>query len=280
MGIDGGDDLTAARTANGVTDPIAWSNRERFALPLTRPGIEQLASPYLLEVSEDGGSSWTLLNASGLFVPLRDQFGIKLNVDNLATVNKDRYSGGSELDSPPDDSWWKLITTKQLQFRLTCQIEADHAARFDAPRDAGSGGTLHTRAALVESEAVEVWASPDSILNAGSTWERIEDGGYGTSSAGADRTANVQDEAERLRDTQGLVRFSISGSTFIMDPGTFQVGDSIEAIDGRAIDLGRTAPGSSTARFPSVVRVGIIGWPENAQRIEIDLGDNAIRRGV
>lgn len=279
LGIDGEDDLTAARTAGGVTDPIAWTRRERRALPLNRPGTDHMLRPYRLEASEDGGETWTEINLGNALRVQRESFAVFLEIPNLAEVNTKTFSGDVALASTAELSYWKLITTKALQFRLTCLIEADHAARYDALPGAGTSGTLHNRAIVVESDVVEVWSSPDSLLNDGSTWERIHDGGYSNSTAGADRSQNLEDLAKRVRDTQGLTRIALSAATWVMDPGTFAVGDTIPGIDGRSLGLGRAVEGGDR-RSPSIIGWQMIGWPEQAQGIQIDIGDSSLRRGV
>lgn len=275
--IDGADDLTVERTANGVTDPIAWTKRPRRPMPLTRPGLEHLERPYLLEVSEDGGSAWTVLPATAFDV-LQDSFAIKIkDTHNLANVNADFFVNNA---APPEvsASWWGLIKTNNLRFRLTCLIEADHAQRFDATRQTGSG-TLYTKATQVRSSAVTVYASPSSTLHNSASWAKIDDGGFGASTAGADREQLLQDLAERTRDERELIRLALSGATWLMDPAMVQVGDRVTSIEGRDLPLHQTSS-SGEQRSPSVVSVTITGAPEGSQGISYDLSDESMRRGV
>ena len=277
LGIDGDDALTAERTANNVADPIRWTNRPRKAMPLTRPGLVELKQPYILEVSEDGGTEWIELPAQSYKVHA-DRFTVQLtDIANLAMVNADTYIANA--GSPAiDASWWGLIKTNNLRFRLTCLVEADHASRYDATPVAGSG-SLYPRTSLVRSSAVTVWSHPGSILNGGSTWVKIDDGGYGSSTAGADREQLLQDLAQRIQDKQSPLRISVSGGTWIMDPAMLQVGDRILGIAGRNLPFLQTTP-SGEVRSPSVVGVTLTGALEGAQGISFDLADEAMRRGV
>jgi hypothetical protein len=281
LGIDGEDDLTAAREANGVDDPIRWAKRPRTPLKLSRPESVAIGQAYKLEVSEDGGSYWYEIPQSAATLVREGFFGIMLTADNLATVN--RFNAGAQSKGAtalPSESWWALFNDDEqlLRFRITCLVEADHAARFDAPIDAGAI-TRTPRAMRVDTRLTEVWQSPSSTIG-DATWKRLDDGGLVASAAGADRTDNLKDLAERLRDERGQLRYSIGAESFIAEPSAFAVGDVVTGIDGRNLDFGLFLDSSGTMRYPSIVGMTITGWPEREQKVAITIGDEAARRGV
>jgi hypothetical protein len=277
LSIDNSTDaLSVERAANHVTDDIRWSVRPRAALPLRRAGIGTPRQPYILRVSENGGSSWTELPSTSFKVHA-DRFAVYLQgIKNLATVNANTLAGdGAPADI--DASWWYLISTGNLLFDLTCLVEADHAQRYDAKRQDGAG-TLYSRAVIVASRAPTIYASPSSILN-GSSWVKLDDGGYGDSTAGADREQQIQDLAERVRDAQAPLRVSLAAGTWLMDPALWQPGDRVTSIEGRGLGLRQTTP-KGEQRSPSIVSVTLTGYPEDAQGVAINLQDEAMRRGV
>lgn len=279
LGIDGNDDMTAARTANGVTDPIRWSRRVRRPIRLSRPEAIAINQAYRLDVSEDGGNTWHQLPASAFTVLTEGYFGIMLRDNlNLAAINRETFGEASRTKAAlPSDSWWALLDAgTNLRFRLTCLIEADFAARFDAPIDAGST-TRTPMAQLIETGVIEVWQSPSSIIG-DTTWKRLDDRAFTATTAGADRTANLQDLAERIRDERGQMRWSVTASHWLMDPTLFSIGDVITGIAGRVVDFRSFSAGSGLTRHPSVVAMTIDCYP--SQNITIDIGDEAARRGV
>lgn len=279
LGIDGQDDLTAARTANHVTDPIRFATRTRRPLRLTRVESVQIDQSYRIDVSEDGGTTWYELPQSVASVLTGDYFGIRLNVKNLAAVNRHSFGeDGTGAAAEPAESWWALMTqsTPDLRFRLTCLIEADSAARYDAKNDAVYFSEVD-RASRIDTGITEVWQSPSSVLG-DETWARINNRGIVQSAAGVNRTSNLRDLAERVREDRGQVRFSIAAEHWLMDPTIFGVGDVITGVQGRNLDFDRFAPGAAEARHPSIIGMTIAAYP--SQNISIDIGDEAARRGV
>lgn len=281
LGIDtdgGTDALSMARAANGVTDPIRWARRPRRALKLSRPELLRINQAFRLDVSEDSGSNWYEL-PSAVATLVRDGFfGIELRVNNLATVNRKTFGADStQSTAEPEQSWWALITSGALRFRLTCLIEADHAARFDAPIDPGSVSRT-PRSARIDTRITEVWQSPSSVLG-DQTWARLDDGGLVASTSGGDRTDNLKDLAELVRDERGQMRYSIAAEHWLMDPTQIAIGDTVTGIDGRNVDFGLFSAGSGETRYPSVVGIQINGVLDR-QGISIDIGDEAARRGV
>ncbi len=279
LGIDGDDDLTADRTANGVTEPIRWSKRPRRPLKLSRVESIETGRRFRLDVSEDGGSNWYELPQSAYRVITDGRFAILLNIDNLAATNRFSFGEqGKNVTAEPGADWYSLLLGgTNLRFRLTCLVEADHAARFDAPIDPGA--TSRTpRAQRIDTRITEVWQSPSSVIGDGSSWARLDDGYVAASAAGADRTNNLKDLAERVRDERGQMRFSITGETFIMDPSQFAVGDVVTEVNGRVVWFDQFNAGSGETRYPSIVSMQISGYP--SQNIGFDIGDEAARRGV
>lgn len=280
LGIDGMDDLTAARTANGVTDTIRWSRRPRKIMRLSRPAYVALDLRYQLEVSEDGGSNWHVLPPE-VARPVDGFFGIELKIKNLALASSklwgDNGQGAAAVN--PAESWWSLFTTStDLRFRITCLVEADHAARFDAGIDDGAW-TRQPRAKRIDTRIVEVWQSPGSVIG-DATWKRLDDGGLVASTSGADRTDNLQHLAERTRDEMGQQRLSIAAEHWLLDPTAFTIGDVVTGVGGRNLDFGLFNANSGETRYPSVVSVKITGHPERSQGLSFDIGDEAMRRGA
>lgn len=276
--ITGSDNFTAARTANGVTTPVRMSKRMRRPLKLSRPEAVSINQAFRLDVSENGGTSWHQLPSSAASLLTDGYFGIMLRADNLATVNRETFGASTKNKTPlAAESWWGLLATgTNLRFRITCLVELDVAARFDAPIDAGAW-TRTPAAALIEKGVTEVWQAPSSVIG-DQTWKRLDDNVIAASAAGADRTDNLKDLAERTRDKLGQMRYSITVAHWLMDPSLYAVGDVIQGVAGRNVGFGLFNANTGETRFPSVVTMTIDAYP--AQNIILDITDEAARRGV
>ncbi|MEM9415004.1 MAG: hypothetical protein AAGA29_05930 [Planctomycetota bacterium] len=289
LGINGADALSAERTARNVTDPIVWTRRPRQPLPITRPTSEKLTHGMILEVSENAGATWTRVELQFAVLPSETTgaFGIKLTdkrLDNLALVNLATFTDDGSDARPADlDNWWTLIQTHQLQFRLTCRVEADHATRYDAP-PAATGTTLYDRMAYVPSTIQETWAAPYSYYNASGIFVKIGDTGTGTTAESGDRSQTIQDLAERVRDAGEGLRLSGTYDTWRMNLAPWRVGDRVVGIQGRnlsfATSAGSSGGGGAAKRYPTIVGITLTCWPEKSQGISVDLDDTAMRRGA
>ncbi|MEM6503956.1 MAG: hypothetical protein AAF711_00670 [Planctomycetota bacterium] len=282
LGIDGQDSLSAARAANGVTSPIRSIRRKRQPLRLSRPELVARSQAYVLEVSEDSGTVWYELPPSQYRVLTEGYFGVMLTARNLAMVNRKTFGAASEnAVAIPNESWLAMMKaeTPTLGFRLTCLVDLDFAARYDAAIDPGSL-TVYPRTKRLDTPIIEVWQSPSSMLG-NQTWSRIDDGGTVASAVGANRTDNLKDVAERTRDELSQVQYSVTiDETIRIDPSMFQVGDRITGVAGRNVDFDNFAAQAGETTYPSVVATTIVGLPERSQRQVIDIGSEALRRGA
>jgi hypothetical protein len=233
------------RNSNGVVPPeMFWMKRPRLALPLKHPAARSIGQEYRLDVSEDGGATWQLCTVK--FSVLNDGFGIVFNnVRNLASINNATFGTG---EAPPvARSWWALIKSQQLRFTLTAGVEADHAARFDARRQATCGSRYYT-AQLLPVDIEERWASPDHVLGNG-VWTKLPT----INSVGAVTATTVRDVAERQRDVVSMGVLSASVTTWQMVFDRWRLGDLIQGVRGRAYSFGVGA--GDQAIYPQVVSV-------------------------
>ena len=272
LGLDAASAITAERTDNGVTDAIQWSRRLRRALPLRSSAAKALGIPFVLEVSEDAGSTWTAVNIG--YSSLSDFFGIQITgVSNLAGVNKDTIN---TTDKPaPAASWWGLIATKQLLFRLTCVIEADHATRYDATRRSTSRTRLR-RGEYMALTSQETWVQPGTTYNSGGGTDWVKVPGWGTATAGVDpeKLVNVRAAAEQRRDKLEDLRVSAASTTWLFDLDRFKLGDRITGIRKRNLSLSANA--GSEQRSPTVRSIDYVLAPGGQQGIRLNLDDMAM----
>jgi len=279
LGLNGSNPLAAERTANNVTDPIVWTQRLRRALPLRRADALDTGLRYILELSEDGGNTFTDVTGLVSFTTLPDFLGIQLNnLPNLAAVNLATL--GTDTVPQVADSWYQKILDKQLIPRLTCLIEADHASSYFAPWQATSG-TGYSRFSVIHIDAEEIWSHTDSALNTSGGWQK-QAGAPGTLGFGGDPTAALRGAAERLRDAGEGTRWSVGASTFLLQPDRWRVGDSVRGVVGRDISFATNA--GSAVRYPAIVEVELkLCGPDgsaNGQGVFLSLSDTAQRGGV
>ncbi len=280
LGIDGNDPLTAERTARGLdaqADPIIWTHRVRRPLPLRRGDRADDGRRYRLEVSENAGSSWTDITDLVTFTVLSDAFGIRLtSVPNLASVNAASLASGTTPDVTA--SWYALIKSGQsLRFRLTCLVEADHAAIYRADRQ-DTSATAYLRGELVDVDLDEVWSHASSRLNTAGTWQKIAP----APGSPSDATDVIRSAAERLRDAREGARWSVGADSFLLRPDRYLIGDRVRSIAGRDLPLG-TGTGAQQ-RHPVIVEVRwVLSGPDGrgtAQGTFLSLTDTALREGV
>jgi len=268
--------LATERSNLGITDDIVWSRRVRQALPLRDASQRLVGADYKLEVSEDGGSTWhdvTSLN----FRTLDSWFGIELTgsaVENLAAVNIDKLRTSNKFVALPTESWWQLILNEQLQFRLTCVVEGDHAARYDATKQA-SAGSDYEKGQYLELDFAEHWRSTKSVFNSSGSWQKTK--GQTITAGNADVVTSVQQAAERKRDQMESQRISIAASTWLMMFDRWRVGDRITGLTGR--NLGFTT-NADESRAPSVVGLTFNLGGSSRQLVRLHLSDTAQTEGI
>lgn len=245
--------------------PIYWQRRPRAALPLRQFGALTLNRQYLLEVSEDGGSTWQHCPVG--ITTIRNGFGIRLNVPNLAAMNN--ASIGTEA-KPADVtlSWWGLMRTTDLRFRVTCVVEADHAPSYTAVRQANSG-SAYSRSRHMVTEVEDYWIAPLSPRNPESGWMIDPYIGPGLKL--------IVQAAYRDRDALQNRRFSVAGAVLPMQLTYYQLGCRIVDIRGRDVSLGVNA-GDGVA-YPDLVAVTVTLFPDEQQIMTLELDDQGMTRG-
>ena len=237
----------------------------------------------ILEASEDGGTSWTRVEIPFSVLPAESgAMGILLRgpaVANLAKVNLVTLTDNRSQPRPSaGDNWWSLIHTHELQFRLTCRIEADHATRYDAVSST-TRSSLYDKTTYATTDIEETWAAPNSFFNETSSFEKIHDTGTGTTAEDADRSQSIEDLAESLRDAGNGLRLSGSFYTWQMDLSPWRIGDAVASIRGRNISLASSTGGSSGGMLhPTIVGMTVACYP--TQGVTLDLDDTVVRRGA
>ena len=273
---DGGSSLLAERLANGVTEPLAWTRRLRPLLPLKRPEAQLLGIDYVLEVSEDGGSSWARLDNVRVATQ-RGQCGVMLlDLDDLRRVSIQFLQAG--IEPAIEDSWWQKILAEDLRVRVTCCVPADHAAVALAPRQPASA-SAYRRAMMVRSAAEEVWSVPGSVFN-GNSLRRI--GGFGLADADAELLSPL-DQAERERDRLETVRLVASLYTWTMDFFRWSLGSRVELIAGRnfPLSIGRGDAERSPSLAAIYVTLASAGADAgNGQGVRLALADQGLVGGA
>jgi len=266
LDLDGGT-LAADRQANGVADPIVWTRRLRHLLPIKRAASQAAGVDYIVEVSEDGGGSWSVVPIA--VTTMRQQCGVILHIDDLSKVSV----ASLRDDSVPtlDESWWGLMFPEsddpQFAVRVTCCVSADHAALAIAPRQASSG-SVYPRRAMTRTPAEEVWAAPGSLLN--ETNDLVQVQGWG-SGADAERLPPL-DVAERARDARETATLAASAETWNMDFHLWTLGDRVSQLAGRNFNF---ALGANDPRRPSIVGIHVTLSPEGRQGVRLDLSDRS-----
>ena len=279
LGIDANAAFVQERTNNGITEDIVWTKRPRVALPLTMPAAQRAGRDFILEASDDGGSTW--VDVTEPLAPRlhREYFGILITgVPNMLGVNFKTLKGAVNTD--PATSLWALIESKQLRFRLTCRIECDHATRYDALKDDRSG-ISRAQGRQIIVDAGEVWVAPNSFYNDTSGWVRSPGFGVKDNAAGEGEEGEyiraVRGVALRERDATDRLRRSTHGSTWLMRTSTYRLGDRIQGVTGRQMSF--ATQGAGGTRYPSIVAITINLHPSN-QSVDYALGDESRTKGV
>ncbi|MBB6429225.1 hypothetical protein [Algisphaera agarilytica] len=271
----GGSELVADRLANGNATPIVWTRKMRNLLPLKRAEAQANGQQYIVEVTEDGGSTWTEVDIQ--ITTLQEECGLQLGIQDLSKINLASLENPSLIPAP-EDSWWGLMFPTsgggqpQFAVRVTCCVAADHGATALAPRRS-SAGSVYPRQRLVRSATEEVWSVPGSILNTSGELQRIE--GWGTT-AYTDRLPPL-DLAERERDAHETLRVSAAATTWAMDFWLWFLGDRVSQLQGRNYRFDISADGD---RSPSIagIYVTLSGKgeePEKDQNIRLALSDTS-----
>ena len=146
--------------------PVFWSRRVRRMLPLVSYEFVNAGLDYVVEVSEDAGQNWQIVDLE--FRVERELFGLTLTdprCANLATVNLSNLGTGTPIDV--DDSWWAKLKTFDLLLRVTCTIEADHAPIHIATTRPQSG-SWYPKGDLINLDVIELWSAlyrPDPVAD-------------------------------------------------------------------------------------------------------------------
>ncbi|MEM6392507.1 MAG: hypothetical protein AAF797_07020 [Planctomycetota bacterium] len=264
LGLGGDTPLTQARAAANLGTQLAWSTRVRPLLPLTRAGRR---GGLIVEVSEDGGSSWGVVPVQARSL---DGFcGIELsNLPNLARINREAILGG--VDCPVEASWWALLRSGDLRFRVTGVVEADHAAGHLALATKDTG-TVYPREARLLVSGQEVWSSPSSVINTSGDWERVQPWGGLERDETEGLSLSLQSLAERKRDAFAGLGVQLDIETWLMMFTQFRVGQAATAIAGRDVSLSTSVFGGS--RFPIVESVELVLYPEDRQMVRAAISD-------
>ncbi|MCC6679861.1 MAG: hypothetical protein IT445_03065 [Phycisphaeraceae bacterium] len=284
--LDAANAIADERTALGITDAIAWCRRLRLPHPIRRPDGSLKGIDWVLEVSEDSGSSWTKIDLQ--FSVAREMFAIMLTgaeIANLAAVNAATF--GTKAEPALADSWWTKILGKTLLFRLTCCIEADHAARYDATISAASG-SAYERGKLLVSDIAEYWAAPGSInaLTSASGYVKLNHRGIiAPTSAGVSYVTNLRHQAELMRSSWEQIPIAGIAATWVMDLGKWRLLDRITSIVGRDIQLGTNADttsggGGSGGGGGAAVAGMTIELNQAGQLITLELEDQRYTEGA
>lgn len=259
------------REAWGVTDPMVWMRRPRQVLPLQNPEAVANDLKHWLECSEDGGSTWYPCPIRIQVIP--GVFGIYLAVKNLAAINLASLRKNGETPTPTN-SWWKMIADKDLTFRITCCIEADHACRYDATRQASSG-TVYSFGQLMNTNHVQTWVSPGTIGNSGSDWISLHNGTSGGNLV-SDSYEALIGETDRRRDALEDRRISLRAGTPVMRFDRYKLGDRVWGIRGRNLNLGTN--NGADERYPTIIAM-TLNLGARGQGITLHYDDMAMTKG-
>lgn len=242
------------RLALGVETPIVWMRRRRTCLPLQSAEAKLLGRQLMLEVSEDGGETWQLCPVQ--FKTLTDDFGISLNLDNLATVNQASLTGGESPE--PETSWLGLMLAGELLFRITCAVECDHGGRCIAPWRQSSASRYET-GGIIPLNIEEVWRDTQRHY-----WP-LEDRQVSHVKLAAGQPLADGDFSSPVRDMTQAYQAAheaslITGSIVcpITELERYQVGQVVTQIRGRNLSLastGGTGLGLIPARYPAIASI-------------------------
>lgn len=261
----------------GTVVPMKWSRRIRRLQPLRSYAFANVGRDYVLEVSEDAGSTWRVIELE--FRVERNLCGITLTdprCANLATVNAGNL--GTSGPIAYEDSWWKLIETQDLRFRVTAAIEADHAPLYYAARQASSG-SVYPRMQVINVDVEDVWAAPATTGLGNTAWTKVAGITVDLSGDGSDPEyyTLVRAYAERRRDQLEGLRLAADAFTWLPALGQYRVGDRIVGIRGRGYSFATSA--GSTSRYPNVASLTYTLAPDEQQGIRIALEDRVLQTG-
>ncbi len=255
-----------------ITDPIVWSKRPRYPQPIRRPDGSLKGIDWVLEVSENSGASWTEITTE--FRTAREHFGIMLTgseVANLSCINLQSIQ--ANCMAPVEESWWALLLQGKLFFRLTCSIEADHAARYDA-KNSSTSSTAYSRVRYVESDIIEYWSAPTSLNALGSsTWLKLNHRGIVLSSG--EYITNLKYDALLKQKSWEATPIAGMVQTWKLDFGKWRLLDRIKLIEGRNINLTTSANGGGA----EIAAINVT-LTEAAQIMTLQLEDTRYTEGA
>lgn len=265
-----GNRLVVDREAFGVTEPIRWSRRVRRVLPLRNPRSRAQGIQTILEVSEDAGVTWERVDKIR-YSSVEDYFGIMLDIDHPGRINLEMLKTGTAPDDP-ETTWWGLMKSGDLRFRLTCGIEADHAPIYTAKRNEHSP-TVYEFGQYEVAQIEEVQVHPESGLSEGGEfWDFY---GLIRSYDEDDKfTHALKDIAELRRDVLATLRQSVSTTLILPDIHSYKLGDRLTKIEGREFDLGLAV--GELKRYPTIVGIEYTLAPGAAQSVRFNLSDEVL----
>ena len=283
LNATGDNSLISERTALGFPGTIRWSNEPRKILPLRNPQSQAAGIDWIVEVSENGGSSWQTTPVQ--VTPLERQFGFKLlGIRNLAAVNnaslKLRLS-----KCKVTESWWALIKNELLLFRITCAIRADHGAAAKAERQASSASSYKRGQIEVLRGVEEVWQQPDTLVNPTAEgtfprWRKVRGDsviGAGTGDVNGYRTMITEYATQRRATLEGR-RLSANATLYLLEFFRYRLGDAVTKIAGREISFSVGSGGA--ANYPNIVGISMTLSPPDSQGLRLVMEDHAMEGAV
>jgi hypothetical protein len=257
------------REDSGLPKAIEWSKRVRHILPLRDPRAIARGVKYHVEASEDAGASWKPIKIGLSSLP--NVCGVRFDVSNLAATNRTEEDD-PENPPPLSGSWWGLIDSGNLTFRITCVIEADHSMGFIAPRQASSG-SRYNKHQYMPVEADDCWLQPGTVFALLSTWARFA--GYAPFDLpGGEPQTIARAAAEQRRRFLENRRVALTASVIPMDFGRYNLGERIEGINGRGVSFRTNEPTTpDDPRYPDIVGITYRLAPESQQQIQLTMED-------
>ncbi len=258
--------LYESRVSSGAgTDLVAWQKRLRHVLPCRSAEAIRRGVQWVLEVSEDAGVTWEKCDIAA--TSLKRYFGVKLSVNNLARINA--ASLRTRQEAPAAASWWQKILNKTLLFRITCCIEADHAAVGRKFTQAESSCKSYSRAQwMLASNYEECWVWPESAFNESGVYaERVS--GWATQDGAASLRESPLDQAKRQFDRVAYAEMPVSVSGLLTSFTRFQLGQQVWGIRGRNVSFA-----TAVDRYPEIVGITYHLGSAESQGIELVLDDD------
>lgn len=275
LNATGDNPLISERTSLGFPGIIRWSNEPRRILPLRNPDSQAVGQDWIVEVSEDGGSTWEICPVH--VSPLERQFGFKLvGIRNLASVNNATLSLRL-AKCKVTESWWALIQNELLQFRITCSIRSDHGAAAKAERQTSSASAYRRGQLEILRGVEEVWQQPGTLLNPTSgVWRKVR--GWSVVGAGSGDSfsyrTQLSDYATQRRNALEGRRLSMNATLYLLEFHRYRLGDAVTKMAGRELSFASSSAGGTN--YPNVVGISMTLWPNDQQGLRLVMEDHAM----